>query len=246
MKKIRLDKYLADMGQGTRSEVKKQIRKGLVSVNGEIVKDPDYKVSFEKDQIVLNGAELQYEKYEYYMLNKPAGTVSAREDQKEKTVLDLIQGKKRKDLFPVGRLDKDTEGLLLITNDGVLAHELLSPKKHVDKTYFVKLLKPLEAEEKRRLEEGVDIGDEKMTLPAEITFSKKDRTEVLITIREGRFHQIKRMFHAADNEVVYLKRLSMGTLKLDQKLALGEYRPLTEEEIEGLKKNAGTDKSSSV
>lgn len=148
MEKIRLDKYLADMGQGTRSEVKKWIRKGAVSVNGETVKSPEYKVNCPSDQVSIQGRQVQYEKFEYYMLNKPAGTVSAREDSKEPTVLDLIRSKKRKDLFPVGRLDKDTEGLLLITNDGALAHDLLSPKKHVDKTYFVQLLKELKEEEK--------------------------------------------------------------------------------------------------
>ena len=181
MEKIRLDKYLADMGQGTRSEVKKWIRKGAVSVNGETVKSPEYKVNCPSDQVSIQGRQVQYEKFEYYMLNKPAGTVSAREDSKEPTVLDLIRSKKRKDLFPVGRLDKDTEGLLLITNDGALAHDLLSPKKHVDKTYFVQLLKELKEEEKEQLEKGVDIGDEKPTLPAEVIFSEK-KDQVYITI----------------------------------------------------------------
>lgn len=237
MEKIRLDKYLADMGQGTRSEVKKWIRKGAVSVNGETVKSPEYKVNCPSDQVSIQGRQVQYEKFEYYMLNKPAGTVSAREDSKEPTVLDLIRSKKRKDLFPVGRLDKDTEGLLLITNDGALAHDLLSPKKHVDKTYFVQLLKELKEEEKEQLEKGVDIGDEKPTLPAEVIFSEK-KDQVYITIREGRFHQIKRMFHAVDNQVVYLKRVSMGSLKLDEKLLSGDYRVLTKEEIEGLREHA--------
>ena len=237
MEKIRLDKYLADMGQGTRSEVKKLIKKGNVCVNRETVKSPEYKIAPETDQVSVQGRELSYEKFEYYMLNKPAGTVSAREDGRDKTVLELIISKKRKDLFPVGRLDKDTEGLLLITNDGALAHNLLSPKKHVDKTYFVQLLKELKEKEAELLEKGVDIGDEKPTLPAEIAFAG-EKNQAYITIREGRFHQIKRMFRAVDNEVVYLKRVSMGSLKLDDRLLPGEYRSLTEEEIEGLRRNA--------
>lgn len=180
------------------------------------------------------------------MLNKPGGVVSATEDKREKTVLDLIQEKKRKDLFPVGRLDKDTEGLLLITNDGPLAHELLSPKKHVDKTYFVKAGKPLSDEDVRMLETGVDIGEEKQTLPGKVSRLSPERTSFCLTIREGKFHQIKRMLQAVDNEVLYLKRLSMGSLVLDEGLDPGEYRPLTQEEIERLKEHAGKQKSSDI
>ena len=172
--------------------------------------------------------------------------VSATEDKREKTVLDLIQEKKRKDLFPVGRLDKDTEGLLLITNDGPLAHELLSPKKHVDKTYFVKARKPLSDEDVRMLETGVDIGEEKQTLPGKVSRLSPERTSFCLTIREGKFHQIKRMLQAVDNEVLYLKRLSMGSLVLDEGLDPGEYRPLTQEEIERLKEHAGKQKSSDI
>ena len=236
---MRLDKFLADMGLGTRSEVKKDIRKGLILVNGTPIRTPEYKIDIQKDQVTAKGQPVSYAKQEYYMLNKPGGVVSATEDKREKTVLDLIQEKKRKDLFPVGRLDKDTEGLLLITNDGPLAHELLSPKKHVDKTYFVKAGKPLSDEDVRMLETGVDIGEEKQTLPAKISRISQEGTSLCLTIREGRFHQIKRMFQAVDNEVLYLKRLSMGPLDLDENLAPGEYRTLTEEEMKRLKEHAG-------
>lgn len=238
MGKIRLDKYLADMGLGTRTEVKKDIKKGRISVNGEIIKNPEYKIDTQTDAVLADGKEIAYEELIYYMLNKPQGVVSATEDRRDKTVLDLISEKKRKDLFPVGRLDKDTEGLLLITNDGELAHNLLAPKKHVDKKYFVRLKAPLSEENRKRLEEGVDIGEDKLTLPAQVFVLNEERDEAEIIIREGKFHQIKRMFHAVGNEVVFLKRLSMGSLVLDEALLPGEYRLLTPQEIERLKENA--------
>lgn len=238
MGKIRLDKYLADMGLGTRTEVKKDIKKGRISVNGEIIKSPEYKIDSQTDAVLADGKEIAYEELIYYMLNKPQGVVSATEDRRDKTVLDLISEKKRKDLFPVGRLDKDTEGLLLITNDGELAHNLLAPKKHVDKKYFVRLKAPLSEENRKRLEEGVDIGEDKLTLPAQVFVLNEERDEAEIIIREGKFHQIKRMFHAVGNEVVFLKRLSMGSLVLDEALLPGEYRLLTPQEIERLKENA--------
>lgn len=238
MGKIRLDKYLADMGLGTRTEVKKDIKKGRISVNGEIIKSPEYKIDTQTDAVLADGKEIAYEELVYYMLNKPQGVVSATEDRRDKTVLDLISEKKRKDLFPVGRLDKDTEGLLLITNDGELAHNLLAPKKHVDKKYFVRLKAPLSEENRKRLEEGVDIGEDKLTLPAQVFVLNQERDEAEIIIREGKFHQIKRMFHAVGNEVVFLKRLSMGSLVLDEALLPGEYRLLTPQEIERLKENA--------
>lgn len=237
MGKIRLDKYLADMGLGTRTEVKKDIKKGRISVNGEIIKSPEYKIDTQTDAVLADGKEIAYEELIYYMLNKPQGVVSATEDRRDKTVLDLISEKKRKDLFPVGRLDKDTEGLLLITNDGELAHNLLAPKKHVDKKYFVRLKAPLSEENRKRLEEGVDIGEDKLTLPAQVFVLNEERDEAEIIIREGKFHQIKRMFHAVGNEVVFLKRLSMGSLVLDEALLPGEYRLLTPQEIERLKEN---------
>ena len=238
MGKIRLDKYLADMGLGTRTEVKKDIKKGRISVNGEIIKSPEYKIDTQTDAVLADGKEIAYEELVYYMLNKPQGVVSATEDRRDKTVLDLISEKKRKDLFPVGRLDKDTEGLLLITNDGELAHNLLAPKKHVDKKYFVRLKAPLSEENRKRLKEGVDIGADKLTLPAQVFVLNQERDEAEIIIREGKFHQIKRMFHAVGNEVIFLKRLSMGSLVLDENLLPGEYRLLTPEEIERLKENA--------
>ncbi|HJC91149.1 MAG TPA: rRNA pseudouridine synthase [Candidatus Mediterraneibacter excrementigallinarum] len=232
---IRLDKFLADMGYGTRSEVKKEITKGNVKINGLPVRKPETKIDTEKDEVMYREQPAAYEKYEYYMLNKPAGVISATTDKKEKTVLDLIGEKQRKDLFPVGRLDKDTEGLLLITNDGELAHRLLSPKKHVDKVYYVRVQGELAEEDIRRLTEGIDIGEEKLTLPARLVIRKSGQfSEAEITIQEGKFHQVKRMFHALGKEVVYLKRLSMGTLVLDGNLKPGEYRKLTKEERDGL------------
>ena len=232
---IRLDKFLADMGYGTRSEVKKEITKGNVKINGLPVRKPETKIDTEKDEVMYREQPAAYEKYEYYMLNKPAGVISATTDKREKTVLDLIGEKQRKDLFPVGRLDKDTEGLLLITNDGELAHRLLSPKKHVDKVYYVRVQGELVEEDIRRLAEGIDIGEEKLTLPARLVIRKNGQfSEAEITIQEGKFHQVKRMFHALGKEVVYLKRLSMGTLVLDGNLKPGEYRKLTKEERDGL------------
>ena len=233
--KIRLDKFLADMGYGTRSEVKKEIARGNVRVNGLPARKPETKIDTEKDKVMYIDQPAVYEKYEYYMLNKPAGVISAATDKKEKTVLDLIGEKQRKDLFPVGRLDRDTEGLLLITNDGELAHRLLSPKKHVDKVYYVRVQGKLSQEDIRRLAEGIDIGEEKLTLPAQLVILKSGQvSEAEITIQEGKFHQVKRMFHALGKEVVYLKRLSMGTLVLDENLKPGEYRKLTKEERDGL------------
>ena len=246
MGKIRLDKFLADMGLGTRSEVKKEIHKGQVRVNGIPERSPEYKLDIQKDLVEVNGRQISYAQQEYYMLNKPAGVVSATEDKKDMTVLDLIQEKQRKDLFPVGRLDKDTEGLLLITNDGLLAHQLLSPKKHVKKTYFVRVENPVSPEDIKILEEGVDIGEEKRSLPAEISCLSPEKNSLCLTIKEGKFHQIKRMFQAVDNKVLYLKRLSMGSLTLDETLAPGEYRPLTKEEIERLKDHAGKQESSNI
>ena len=230
--KLRLDKYLADMGIGTRTEVKRAISKGQIQVDGETVKRPERKIDTEKEQVFYRGKAVAYAEYEYYMLNKPAGVVSATEDRKDRTVLDLIGEKQRKDLFPVGRLDKDTEGLLLITNDGELAHRLLSPRKHVDKVYFARIDGKVTEEDVRNFEKGLDIGEDKLTLPAYLEILKSEEiSEIRLTIREGKFHQVKRMFHAVGKEVIYLKRLEMGGLVLDPKLALGEYRELTAQEL---------------
>ena len=233
--RIRLDKYLADMGCGTRSQVKREIAGGSVMVNGAPARRPEDKIDTEKDSVVFRGSPLGYTEYEYFMLNKPAGVVSATEDRTERTVLDLIDASQTKDLFPVGRLDKDTEGLLLVTNDGGMAHRLLSPKKHVDKVYYAKVAGRITEEHVRLFTEGVDIGDEKPTLPAELTvLSSGEISEIELVIREGRFHQVKRMFQAAGGEVIYLKRLRMGSLVLDRELQPGEYRKLTEEEVRAL------------
>ena len=232
---IRLDKYLSDMGIGTRSELKKAIRAGKVYVDQICVKKSEEKIDPDKQTVTYDGKEITYQKMEYYMLHKPAGVVSATKDTKEKTVIDLIDGVKRKDLFPVGRLDKDTEGLLLITNDGALAHRLLTPGKHVDKTYFARINGKVTEDDIIRFKEGLDIGDEEPTMPAMLEILSSDSiSEIKVTIQEGRYHQVKRMFEAVDKKVIYLKRLSMGNLLLDESLALGEFRPLTEKELESL------------
>jgi len=232
---LRLDKYLADMGIGTRSEIKEWIRKGRVKVNNEIINKPEKKVTTDKDKISFDDAEVGYVEYQYIMLNKPTGVVSATNDNVSNTVLDLIADKKCKDLFPVGRLDKDTEGLLLITNDGELAHQLLSPKKHVDKVYFARVRGIVTEEDRESFLLGVDINDEKLTLPAKLKILHSDEiSEIELTLHEGRFHQVKRMFEAIGKEVIYLKRLSMGNLQLDESLAPGEYRELTEQELASL------------
>lgn len=242
---MRLDKYLCETGFGTRSQVKDLLKKGQVMVNGEVVKKPELKINETTDQILCQGKKASYQKNIYLMLHKPAGVVSATEDNREKTVLDLVSPEDRKNgLFPVGRLDKDTEGLLLLTDDGELAHRLLSPKKHVDKTYYAKIDGQVTEEHVKQFREGLDIGDEKKTLPAVLTILLSGSvSEIEVTIHEGRFHQIKRMFEAVGCKVTYLKRLSMGSLVLDETLPPEEYRPLTEAELEGLTKQRGTDKN---
>lgn len=229
---MRLDKFLAECGKGTRTEVKKLITGGRVAVGGSVIKDPAAKVEPEKDEILLDDERVAYARVEYYMLNKPKGVISATRDSKRSScvcVTELIKEKIRDDLFPVGRLDKDTEGLLIITNDGDLAHRLLSPKKHVDKTYYVELSGRLTADEAERIMGGIDIGDEKPTLPCEI--SRLSDTSCLITIREGRYHEIKRMFATGGLRVTELKRISMGPLSIDPELMPGDYRPLTDAEV---------------
>lgn len=228
----RLDKFLCDLNIGSRSQVKNFIQKGTVTVNDEIIKKPEFKVS-ENDIISFQGKTLSGEEYAYYMLHKPAGIISATEDNMHQTVLDYFKNEPCKNLYPVGRLDKDTEGLLLITNDGELGHRLLSPRHHIPKTYYVELLKPVTSNDAKQLEDGIDIGEKRLTLPAKIQILT-DKT-LYITITEGKFHQIKRMFEAVDNKVQYLKRISMGALTLDEALPKGEYRRLTSDEISYLK-----------
>ncbi len=237
---MRLDKFLADMGGGTRQEVKRLIRQGRVRVDETAVSKPEYKVDETSQRVTLDGREIGYCRYEYYMLNKPAGVVSATEDTC-KTVIELIEGRKRKDLFPVGRLDKDTEGLLLITNDGGLAHRLLSPGRHVDKRYYARIRGIVTQEDRELFLKGVNIGTEEKqewTKPGRLDIlcadEEKSLSEICLTIQEGKYHQVKRMFLAVGKEVLYLRRESMGTLTLDRSLRPGEYRELTEEELESL------------
>ena len=214
---MRLDKYLSEMGAGTRSDLKKVIRAGRVTVNGSVMKDPAAHVR-EDDEVRLDGEPVAYEEYVYYMLHKPAGVISATEDKRQQTVLDLIDERQRKGLFPVGRLDRDTEGLLLITNDGELAHRLL------------RLDGPVGEAERKQFAEGLRVDETLTALPAELEILDPP-SEVRVTIREGKFHQIKRMFEAVGREVLYLKRLSMGPLILDGSLPIGAYRRLTEAEL---------------
>ena len=232
---IRLDKYLADMGIGTRAEVKKYIRQGRVKLDDQVIKTPEIKLDEKIQHVFFDGQAVTYEEYEYYMLHKPAGVVSATTDVKDKTVIDLITDSKRKDLFPVGRLDKDTEGLLLITNDGDMAHRLLAPKKHVDKVYYAKVAGIVTQEDVEIFKKGMDIGKGEVAKPSilKIIYSG-EVSEIELTIQEGKFHQVKRMFHAVGKEVLYLKRISMGSLKLDSTLPKGAYRMLTREEVEQL------------
>lgn len=235
---MRLDKFLSDMGVGSRSELKRSIRKGLVTVNGQVQKDPGADVDT-TSEISFDGNPVLYQSFEYYMMNKPAGVISASEDKRQKTVLDLMDSRKRKDLFPAGRLDRDTEGLLLITNDGQLAHRLLSPKHHVDKCYFVRVSGALGEADVQRFADGIPYDEALTAMPAKLRIleSGTDFSTAETTIQEGKFHQIKKMFAAlgGGREVVYLKRLSMGPLTLDPSLAPGEYRALTEEELAALK-----------
>lgn len=254
MEQMRLDKFLTQTAGLTRSEAKQYLKKGRVCVDGAVVKKPETKIDADTAEVTVDGKNCHYEKYTYLMLHKPQGVVSATEDGRERTVLDLIREPAR-GLFPVGRLDKDTEGMLLLTNDGELAHALLSPRKHVEKCYFALLDGPVGKKEQEAFAEGLDIGDEKKTLPARLLPAQDARAEqdaqaenadesgdslrgfgVYITVCEGRFHQVKRMARAVGRKVLYLKRISMGSLRLDESLAPGEYRPLTEEELQGLKR----------
>ena len=241
----RLDKFLADFGIGTRKQIKEHIKNGAVTVNGQPVKKADMHIDENTDKVSFMGQELVYEKFRYYMLNKPDGVISATKDGRTTTVLNLLGDENVKDLSPVGRLDIDTEGLLLITNDGQLIHRLLSPSHHVDKEYEVHLAHDLTDDDIDRLTKGVDIGDVKkdgtpdITLPAKLTKGEADdkgRPVVYLTIHEGRFHQVKRMMEAVGNEVLYLRRIRMGDVRLDESLALGEYRRLTDEEVQALSK----------
>ena len=226
---LRIDKYLADCGLGTRSEVKKYIKAKQITVNGEVVVKPEQKIDENVDEVSFKGQLICYEKYVYYLLHKPAGCVTAKQDNVHKTVMEYFpEDIRAKDIAPVGRLDLDTEGLLLFTNDGPLTHHLLSPTHHIPKTYYAVLDKEVPVSAIEQFKEGVDIGDDKPTLPAELVILSEKEAE--LTIHEGRFHQVKRMFEAVGCTVTYLKRLSMGTLTLGD-LRKGGYRKLTEEEV---------------
>lgn len=230
---IRIDKYLCDNAGLSRSEAKKAVLSSKVTINNIPVKRCEAKLLEGTDTVTLNGDPIIYEKYSYYMLNKPSGYVSANSDSREKTVIELFSSEKKKNLACVGRLDKDTTGLLLVTNDGELIHKLISPRKNVFKDYLVTIVKPLTVEDIKALEEGVDINDPTLTKPAKVRVI--DDNNIILSITEGRFHQVKRMLIAVGNAVVKLKRISEGSLKLDDSLSEGQYRKLTPDEIDMLK-----------
>ncbi|MCR8745621.1 pseudouridine synthase [Romboutsia lituseburensis] len=232
-KKLRIDKILSNIGCGSRAEIKKYCKYGIISVNGKIVNNPGLQVDPQNDEIIFDGEKVNYREFVYIMLNKPDGYISATFDRHDPIVLDLIDPSYLVfGPFPVGRLDKDTEGLLVLTNDGQLSHRVLSPKKHVPKTYYAKIEGIVTDEDIIAFEKGVTLDDGYETMPSQLKILKSDEiSEIELTIHEGKFHQVKRMFESVDKKVVYLKRLSMGKLKLDENLALGEYRELTEEEI---------------
>ena len=241
---LRLDKFLGEHNIGTRKQIKEYIKNGRCKVNGTVTLKSDVHIDENVDEISFDDVVLDYSRFHYFLLNKPAGVVSSTKDGKNVTVLDLLKKENVKGLSPCGRLDIDTEGLLLLTDDGSLIHSLLSPKKHVDKVYEVHLRSRLSDADIKKLEEGVDIGDKKdngsidYTLPSKVEVSEDDKDKrpvILLTIHEGRFHQVKRMLTAVNNEVLFLRRLSMGPLKLTDDLLPGEYRPLTDKEINLLK-----------
>ena len=232
-KKMRVDKLLSNVGVASRADLKKYCKQGLISVNGKVINNPGVQVDSESDDIRFNGEKIVYREFVYIMLNKPDGYISATFDKYDPIVLDLIdQSYLVFEPFPVGRLDKDTEGLLVLTNDGQLAHRVLSPKKHVPKTYYAKIQGKVTEEDILAFEKGVILDDGYETMPSQLKILKSDdMSEIELTIHEGKFHQVKRMFESVGKKVVYLKRLSMGKLKLDESLGLGEYRELTEEEV---------------
>ncbi len=234
---MRIDKLLANMNFGSRKEVKKLLKNGLVNVNGEPLKNGKTHVDPDKDVVTVAGEVVEYVKHIYLMMNKPDGVISATEDHVHKTVIDLLDVEDAGfEPFPVGRLDKDTEGLLLLTNDGQLAHELLSPKKHVPKMYYARIDGEVTQDDQIAFRKGVTLDDGYETKPADLNILKSGKqSEIELVITEGKFHQVKRMFEAVGKKVTYLKRMEMGALKLDPSLVPGEYRPLTEDELEQLK-----------
>lgn len=232
-KKLRIDKILSNVGYGSRAEIKKYCKYGIIFVNGQVVNNPGLQVDPENDEIIFDGEKVNYREFVYIMLNKPGGYISATYDKFDPIVLDLIDPSYLVfEPFPVGRLDKDTEGLLVLTNDGQLSHRVLSPKKHVPKTYYAKVEGVVTNDDILEFEKGVVLDDGYKTMPSQLKILKSDEiSEIELTIHEGKFHQVKRMFESVGKKVVYLKRLSMGNLKLDESLALGEYRELNIDEI---------------
>ena len=234
----RIDKILSNLGYGTRKDLKKIVKNGMVQVNGITIKDSAMKVDPEKDKIVINGEEIFYREFIYLMMNKPAGVISATFDNRDETVIDLLEVEHQVfEPFPVGRLDKDTVGLLLLTNDGDLNHRLISPKWKVDKVYFAKIDQKVTEEDIEKFKHGITLDDGYRCKEAilEIQKASEEGSEIVLTIQEGKFHQVKRMFEAVGKKVTYLKRIEFGTLPLDEDLEEGEYRELTEEEIAILK-----------
>ncbi len=232
--KLRIDKMLSNIGLGSRKQIKQDAREGHIKVNDITEKDSSRIIDTDTDDVKYKGEIVKYVKYIYLMMNKPKGVISATEDKYDKTVIDLLKDEdKSYNPFPVGRLDKDTEGLLILTNDGQLAHNLLSPKKHVDKTYYAEVEEEVTEDDAKAFEQGVILTNENYrTLPAKLEIIEAGYpSSCYVTIKEGKFHQVKRMFNAVNNEVIYLKRLSMGPIKLDSRLKLGEYRHLTEKEV---------------
>lgn len=232
-KKLRVDKVLSNLGYGSRAELKVYCKKGMVKVNDKVISNPGTQVDTDIDKIEFNNEIVRYREFVYIMMNKPDGYLSATFDKRDPIVLDLIdQSYLTFEPFPVGRLDKDTEGLLVLTNDGQLAHRVLSPKKHVPKTYYAKIEGIVTEEDVKAFEKGVTLDDGYETMPSQLKIIKSEElSEIELTIHEGKFHQVKRMFESVGKKVVYLKRLSMGKLKLDETLSLGEYRELTDEEV---------------
>jgi 16S rRNA pseudouridine516 synthase len=236
-KRLRLDKFLGRMGVGTRKEIRKLVKAGRVTVNGEVAGDPGMHVLAEKDRIEVDGLHIEYREFIYLMMNKPAGVVSATSDRSSETVVQLLEPEHALfEPFPVGRLDKDTEGLLLLTNDGKTAHRLLSPKRRVPKRYFALVRGEVTEADVEAFRRGVVLDDGYQALPAELSIrSSGPESETEVTVYEGKYHQVKRMFEAVGKRVVYLKRVAMGPLRLDPSLEAGEYRELTEEEVALLK-----------
>lgn len=236
MSKMRLEKMLSNMGYGSRKDMKTIIKKGRVKVNGVVAKSGSESIDTDKDVVEFDGLEVKYKEYIYLMLNKPAGVVSATEDNMHETVLDLLLDE---DVifqpFPVGRLDKDTEGMLILTNDGKFSHDLLSPKKHIPKTYYVEVDGEITEDDVIAFREGINVNDEYVTMESKLIIDEENPCAGLVTIMEGKFHQIKRMFNEREKNVTYLKRLQMGDLELDETLELGQYRELSDDEVEMLK-----------